>query len=218
MGIYNNPDTVVNFNPNYSDINYMSRFFLLMCNPQICPAFSRPRNFGWRLLKFCPSFSSPAFSRPRNICLSFSSLSFSRPLVFFVRHFQIVHFQSPSLLTAIDVFSKRALALPLRSKTGREVADAFEKILQKQRFNMCQTDKGSEFYNAAFRSLMDKWNMRHYSSENEDLKASVVERWNRTLKGRMFRYFTAHHTRRYVDALPDIVHSYNNTRHPRWPR
>ena len=78
---------------------------------------------------------------------------------------------------------------------------------------MCQTDKGGEFYNAAFRSLMDKWSMRHYSSDNEDLKASVVERWNRTLKGRMFRYFTAHHTRRYVDALPDIVHSYNNTRH-----
>jgi len=117
------------------------------------------------------------------------------------------------LLTAIDVFSKRAWALPLKSKTGREVAAAFEKILQEQRFNMCQTDKGSEFYNAAFRSLMDKWNMRHYSSENEDLKASVVERWNRTLKGRMFRYFTAHHTRRYVDALPDIVHSYTNTRH-----
>jgi len=55
--------------------------------------------------------------------------------------------------------------------------------------------------------------MRHYSSKNKDLKASVVERSNRTLKGRMFRYFTAHHTRRYVDALPDIVHSYNNTRH-----
>ena len=61
-----------------------------------------------------------------------------------------MHFQSPSLLTAIDVFSKRALALPLRSKTGREVADAFEKILQKQRFNVCQTDKGSEFYKRHF--------------------------------------------------------------------
>ena len=117
------------------------------------------------------------------------------------------------LLTAIDVFSKRAWALPLKSKTGREVAAAFENILQERPFNMCQTDKGGEFYNATFRSLMEKWNMRHYSSENEDLKASVVERWNRTLKGRMFRYFTAHHTRRYVDALPDIVHSYNNTRH-----
>ena len=77
---YNTPDTVLNLNPKYSDINYMSRFFLLMCNPQSCPAFSRPRNFGRRLLKFCPSFSS---------------LSFARPLVFFVRHFEVVHFQHP---------------------------------------------------------------------------------------------------------------------------
>jgi len=111
------------------------------------------------------------------------------------------------------VLSKRALALPLKSKTGREVTAAFEKILQEQRFNMCQTDKGGEFYNAAFRSLMDKWNMRHYSSENEDLKASVVERWKRTLKGRMFRYFTSHHTRRYVDAPPDIVQQHATSLH-----
>ena len=81
---------MVNLNPKHSDINYMSRFFLLMCNPQTCPAFSRPRNFGRILLKVCPSFS-----RPCNICLSFSSLSFSRTIVFFVRHFQVVHFQRP---------------------------------------------------------------------------------------------------------------------------
>ena len=33
------------------------------------------------------------------------------------------------LLTCIDVFSKRAWAVPVRTKTGREVANAFEKIL-----------------------------------------------------------------------------------------
>ena len=132
MGGYNTSDTVVNLNPKYSDINYMSRFFLLMCNPQSCPAFSRPRNFGRRLLKFCPSFSSsafsrprnfgrrllkaypsfsgPAFSRPRNICLSFSSLSFSRPLVFFVRHFQVVHFHRPRFKVINIISSSHVLA------------------------------------------------------------------------------------------------------------
>ena len=74
---------MVNLNPKYFDINYMSWFFLLICNPQSCPAFSRPRN----------------------ICLSFSSLSFSRPLVFFVGHFQVVHFQRPhNYLTSINCF------------------------------------------------------------------------------------------------------------------
>ena len=33
------------------------------------------------------------------------------------------------LLTCIDVFSKKAWAVPVRTKTGREVTNAFEKIL-----------------------------------------------------------------------------------------
>ena len=61
---------------------------------------------------------------------------------------------------------------------------------------------------------MKKYNIHHYSSENDDIKASVVERYNRTIKQRMFRYFTANHTRRYIDVLPDLIHSYNHTFHP----
>ena len=42
-------------------------------------------------------------------------------------------------------------------------------------------------------------------SDNKDIKAAVVERFNRTLKGKMYRYFTAKHTRRYVDVLPEFL-------------
>jgi len=73
---------------------------------------------------------------------------------------------------------------------------------------MCQTDKGSEFYNARFQALMEKWKIHHYSTENADIKASVIERLNRTIKQKMFRYFKVHHTRRYLDVLPDLMHSY----------
>ena len=41
----------------------------------------------------------------------------------------------------------------------------------------------------------------------------MVERFNRTLKTKMFRYFTHENTRRYVDVLPDLIDSYNNTHH-----
>lgn len=47
-------------------------------------------------------------------------------------------------------------------------------------------------------------------------KASNVEIFNRTLKTRMFRYFTYKGTdnyRRYIDVLDDIVSAYNNTEH-----
>ena len=45
------------------------------------------------------------------------------------------------------------------------------------------------------------------------MKAAVVERFLRTLKSRMWRYFTHHNTRRYVECLPKLVESYNNTFH-----
>ena len=41
----------------------------------------------------------------------------------------------------------------------------------------------------------------------------MVERFNRTLKTRMWKYFTAKNTRVYIDILQDIVHAYNNSYH-----
>jgi len=51
-----------------------------------------------------------------------------------------------------------------------------------------------------------------YSTENEE-KSSVVERWNRTMKEKMFKYFTANNTNKYIDVLDNFVERYNNTRH-----
>jgi len=51
-----------------------------------------------------------------------------------------------------------------------------------------------------------------YSTENEE-KSSVVERWNRTMKEKMFQYFTANNTNKYIDVLDDVVERCNNTRH-----
>ena len=90
------------------------------------------------------------------------------------------------------------------------MSDAFERILSEQRCNMVQSDKGTEFLNSTFQSTLRRYGIKFYTSENEDLKASVVERFNRTLKQKMFRYFTAKRTRPYVDVLLDLVH-YNNT-------
>ena len=85
------------------------------------------------------------------------------------------------LLTCIDVFSKKAWAVPVRTKTGREVTNAFEKILLDGTPNT-QSDKGTEFLNSTFQSMLKRHGIKFYTSENEDLKASVVERFNRTLK------------------------------------
>jgi len=79
--------------------------------------------------------------------------------------------------------------------------------------NMVQSDKRTKFLNFTFQSMLKRRGINFYTSENEDLKASVVERFNRTLKTKICRAFTYKNTRRYVDVLDDMLHSYNNTYH-----
>ena len=75
-----------------------------------------------------------------------------------------------------------------------------------------QTDQGKEFYNRGVQAWFKKQGSHHFSTYG-DSKASVVERWHSTLKQRMYRYFTAHNTLRYVDVLQPLIHTYNHAYH-----
>ena len=111
------------------------------------------------------------------------------------------------LLTVIDVFSKYGWIVPLKNKTGSEVAKALRQIFKERKPSKLWVDKGKEFYNKEVRSLVEL-----YSTENEE-KSSVVERWNRTMKEKMFKYFSANSTRKYIDVLDEMVKNYNSTIH-----
>ena len=81
----------------------------------------------------------------------------------------------------------------LKSKTGKAVAATFERILRRsggRRPHRLQTDKGKKIYNATFAKMLEHYGICHFSTQG-DATASVVERFNRTLKGWMYRYFTA---------------------------
>lgn len=119
------------------------------------------------------------------------------------------------ILTCINVFSKFAWAIPLKSKTSGEVRNAMETILLSGRNNIpsnVQSDLGKEFYNKDFRKLMEKYNINHYSSFS-NLKSSIVERFNRTLKSRMWKEFSFSGSYRWIDILDQLLTKYNNTVH-----
>ena len=68
-------------------------------------------------------------------------------------------------------------------------------------------DRGCEFYNKDVRKQVEL-----ESTENEE-KSCVIERLNRTMKEKMFKYFSANNTRKYVHVLDLLVDQYNNTIH-----
>ena len=119
------------------------------------------------------------------------------------------------IFTVIDVFSKVAYAIPLKNKTGLTLVKALKSIFKKshQKPKKFQTDKGSEFLNKTFQTYLKKEKIHFFVTQNEDIKAAIVERFNRTLKERLWRYFTSRNTLHYLDVLDDLVNSYNNTYH-----
>ena len=111
------------------------------------------------------------------------------------------------LLTVIDIFSKCVWIIPLKRKTGQEVANRFSRILKERRPGKTWVDKGREFYNKDVQKLVDL-----YSAENEE-DSCVIERFNRTIKAEMFQYFSANNTRKYSDVLDLLVEQYYNAIH-----
>ena len=119
------------------------------------------------------------------------------------------------ILVAIDVFSKRAYAQKLKSKSGHFVAPAVSIILDQMfpRPIYCQTDRGTEYLCSQVQELFRSRNIKHYWSYNDEIKASVIERFIRTLKSKMYKYFTHNNTHRWVDVLQSLVDSYNSSYH-----
>ena len=119
------------------------------------------------------------------------------------------------LLTCIDVFSKNAWIVPVKDKGAASMVKAFEILLTSaapRKPTRLQTDKGNEFLCKPVQHLLKDRGIQHFTTDS-DKKAAVVERFNRTIKSRIWKYFTAKRTQRYVDVLKDLVHAYNNSRH-----
>lgn len=119
------------------------------------------------------------------------------------------------ILTVIDVFSKMAFARALASKAADRVTEAFLDILHTsgRKPTSLQCDKGTEFVNDTFQAALRREGIRFYTSNDPHIKCAVIERWNRTLKTRMWKFFTFKGTYRWVDELPNFVEGYNRAKH-----
>jgi hypothetical protein len=121
---------------------------------------------------------------------------------------------NPMMITVIDCYSRYAWALPIADKKGKTILDAFQKIEKDagEAPKKLWTDKGSEFYNKDVKTWLTKHKIELYSTYSES-KAVVVERFNRTLKERMYKFFDKNNTRRWIDELPKLIVEYNDSKH-----
>lgn len=117
------------------------------------------------------------------------------------------------LLTVIDTFSKYAWAESTKTKNAADVSEAFKRILSLGRIpKNLQTDDGKEFFNKDFNKLMRKYSINHYSTYSV-MKASIVERFNRTLKGMMWKEFSNNGTYHWINIYKTLLQKYNENTH-----
>lgn len=119
------------------------------------------------------------------------------------------------ILVVIDTFSKYTWCIPTKSKTQTEVKNAFALIVKsaKRVPKNLQTDFGKEFYNDQFDRYVKSLKINHYSSYSIK-KASIVERVIKTLKNKLYKYFSFIGNYKWLGKpLDDIVRSYNQTMH-----
>lgn len=126
------------------------------------------------------------------------------------------------VLLAVDCFSRFGYAYPLKTKQGYLVAQGMAQIIHEaekriaRKIKSIQTDEGLEFYNKHVKALLSDKHIVLFSTKSP-VKAQMVERLIRTLRGRQERFNTYKGTRRWVESLPLLLSSYNKTTHSSLP-
>ena len=115
------------------------------------------------------------------------------------------------ILMVCDAFTRKCWARSLKNKTAKNVLNAFKKIVNESGlFKRLMTDAGTEFLAGEFKAYL-KANKIKYTRGNPH--APHVERLNRTLQSKIFKYMTENETKKWVDVLQDVVGGYNDRYH-----
>jgi hypothetical protein len=139
--------------------------------------------------------------------------------------FDLIHYRQYSeanyghnyILVGVDEFSRKNFVAAQKSATAEETAKNLDKIIGSMEFKPRQfsSDQGSEFNikNSDFYDvIIKKYGMVVFYLKAPN-KASICERFIRTLKSRIERHFTENKTRNWIDVLQKFSENLNNTVH-----
>jgi Integrase core domain len=119
------------------------------------------------------------------------------------------------ILAVIDCFSRFAWCIPIKKKTPSEIIRAFDILFSgtSRRPIKLQSDKGKEFDNRSVKKYLLEKDITFQTTRDPTTKAAICERFIRTIKGIIFKYFTHIKSKKYVDVIDGLTFIYNNRIH-----
>ena len=116
------------------------------------------------------------------------------------------------IFTNIDIFSKYAWSFPIKSKKISDIKPCFQKIFKERKPKFIWSDKESSFFSKEMLKFFEDNNVKIYYT-NSNLKAVVIERFNRSLRELMMKEFVKNNNTVWYNILPKLIKFYNNRYH-----
>ena len=116
------------------------------------------------------------------------------------------------IFTNIDIFSKYSWSFPLKSRKISDIKQCFQKIFKERKPKFIWCDQESAFFSKEMLKFFEDNNVKIYYT-NSNLKAVVVERFNRSLRELMMKEFVKNNNTIWYNILPNLIKKYNNRRH-----
>ena len=116
------------------------------------------------------------------------------------------------IFTNIDIFSKYTWSFSLKSKTVKDIKPCFEKIFKQRKPKYIWSDQESAFFSKKSLKFFEDHNIKIYYT-NSNIKAVVIERFNRSLRELMMKKFVKSNNTVWYNILPELIKTYNNRYH-----
>jgi len=118
------------------------------------------------------------------------------------------------ILVCVELLSRKMYVAPVKSKAASDMISAFEKVFEKAGIQPSRltTDRGYEFIRSV--EIKKYWEEKGITKKeiySPDIHAGVVERANRTIKERLWKYFYQYETTKWIDVIDKIVEGINNS-------
>ncbi|KAL3108826.1 hypothetical protein niasHT_015002 [Heterodera trifolii] len=118
------------------------------------------------------------------------------------------------LLVCIDTLSRQVFVEPVKTKTSTNMIIAFGRIFKRSKYIPWKvlTDQGKEFTARAVQHFFRAKDVEHFCMlTSPQFHAGMAERVNRSIKERVYRYFTERNTYKWIDVVQDIVRAINHS-------
>ena len=115
------------------------------------------------------------------------------------------------LFTAININTRFGYVFYGKDKEMTTVINFMKQLEEQTIINVIEGDLGSEFNNYIFKEFCQEHNITLDLFKSDSHKLGIINRWHRTIKEKLSKYFDSYDTTKWIDIIDKIVYNYNHS-------